>query len=261
MTDTFFPFFASCRASACFSDSFSGMQMSGATMVRLPATRVRVGDCFAGFFAVSHSSTPCLSSSCATAHWPRPAAPRAPSPARPRSCSSVRRQFEPPTARPRPHRPAISGCEVERRAISTEGAEMGAVRGWALSARRAQRSRGGAVFVSIGEKKTSPKSKKKEFSNEPFRTNAAQPPGSHQSRHASSAGRRRQLLERAGAPCRCDAPFLARRRSPPIAVGPHLRETPAQERETRARRVGVCYTELEGAVRAADGTASAVASD
>ena len=47
VTDTFFPFFASCRASARFSDSSSGLQMSGATMLRLPATRVRVGDCFA----------------------------------------------------------------------------------------------------------------------------------------------------------------------------------------------------------------------
>ena len=40
-----------------------------------------------------------------------------------------------------------------------------------------------------------------------------------------------------------------------------LRETPLRSERRRARRVGFCYTELEGAVRAADGTASAVASD
>ena len=89
---------------------------------------------------------------------------------------------------------------------------MGAVRGWALLALRAQRSRGTERSVSLP---LAPGFLSRVFfPKEPLANDdSSRPPGCHQSRHARSAGHRRQLLERAGAPCWCEAPFLAGGRS------------------------------------------------
>jgi hypothetical protein len=78
-----------------------------------------------------------------------------------------------------------------------------------VCASSAEGERNGAVSVSaIGSGLF-----KQSFSKGAVKNDSSRLPGCHQSRHARSAGHRRQLLERAGAPCWCEAPFLAGGRS------------------------------------------------